>query len=955
MSSQSLPSFAQAFSALDDRDRALPPIHSHSPYLRHEAPISNIRNDGRRGSLSHSPLPSNSLPPLKRENRKRALERDDSSEPESPRIVKQEQDVDQLEPSPPPSSSQAQQTKSPPRKAPSPARPTTRARQQLHLNTNVGNSNNANNAASTNNNSTTTATNAHGHAAPPLPAAHSLSRQQQHPSKRRRVTISGAALPNMSSAYSRSPAHSNAHTPPPGGATHTGPSTPISPVVMGFTIQRDPQAFEQVRAMLAVKQKQKALIESRRGSAAGLAGADVNSAGRWGSTAGVLDGGSVSGRRASVAAPSVTVNIVNPTPTTATGPGAPGANTGSAPVAPPLRRTGSSPNGHRLAATPPSLSPNTRANASRTRSPSLLGGARAKSPSPHVLSNQTQAQVSSRSGAAPPPSNLSPPSHHPHPHQHPQANPHPVSTRTHDPSPPQASNNNSGSSGGNNAPPAPPSSSSPLSTHANANPNSSQGQGGSGSGSGSSQNQPPPPQTFVASQGLSALAHNLPPPPNSFTKRRAGQFGLRGNKPADLMISPRDPESGPPPSGHKTPAPHQHEHQHQHHHHHPLPPLSASHSQSHSHTQSSTSLRRPLQMPTAVPLSASLKSLQPAIQSAPPRPGQQPGRFPMALPSLPPMMSQATGGGGGGHQPTQRGTSLRKAPGQVPPTPTRLSVQRAQGTGESASVRLSRPTLLSRVPRTATGATFAIPHGPATAAAAAAAGGSSATMGMGGNPNPNMSLMPATPATLHRASASSTEKTAFLAPFEQFYDALSDAQVLKGWFGEQLRRVGALAKEGEAQLAKMKAASATTAVAAANNEPSPSGGSSSSSSGMVSKAEVESLVREAVAAEARSWREEVGRLRAQVAELQQDMLKKRESESERGKEKAGAGVLPATMTGAGAGRASSPVNGLSPRPTTFQPTPPTSTSTSTSTSVAYPTAPGVDSYTFPPIQLKSSS
>ena len=36
---------------------------------------------------------------------------------------------------------------------------------------------------------------------------------------------------------------------------------------LGFTIQRDdPTAIEQVRAMLSAKQKQKALVESQRGS-----------------------------------------------------------------------------------------------------------------------------------------------------------------------------------------------------------------------------------------------------------------------------------------------------------------------------------------------------------------------------------------------------------------------------------------------------------------------------------------------------------------------------------------------------------------------------------------------------------------------------------------------------------------------------------------------------------------
>ena len=88
-------------------------------------------------------------------------------------------------------------------------------------------------------------------------------------------------------------------------------------------------------------------------------------------------------------------------------------------------------------------------------------------------------------------------------------------------------------------------------------------------------------------------------------------------------------------------------------------------------------------------------------------------------------------------------------------------MQRTQGSTESASVRLSHPTSSLAVP----------PHG----------------------------IMPATPVTLHRATNTSADKAAFLAPFEQFYDALSDAQVLKSWFGEQLRRVGKVVKDVEAQ------------------------------------------------------------------------------------------------------------------------------------------------------------
>ncbi|KAJ8520860.1 hypothetical protein ONZ45_g2375 [Pleurotus djamor] len=48
-------------------------------------------------------------------------------------------------------------------------------------------------------------------------------------------------------------------------------STPISPVVRGFTVMRDdPAAIEQVRSSITISQQQKALIEQRRGSVAGI-------------------------------------------------------------------------------------------------------------------------------------------------------------------------------------------------------------------------------------------------------------------------------------------------------------------------------------------------------------------------------------------------------------------------------------------------------------------------------------------------------------------------------------------------------------------------------------------------------------------------------------------------------------------------------------------------------------
>ena len=104
------------------------------------------------------------------------------------------------------------------------------------------------------------------------------------PSKRRRVTISGVALntsnlPSADGSLLRTPTY--AHNP----LVRTGSSTPISPVVMGFSIQRDDlTAIEQVCAMLSVKLKQKALIESRRGSVSSVGVTD----GRRGSMVGLL-------------------------------------------------------------------------------------------------------------------------------------------------------------------------------------------------------------------------------------------------------------------------------------------------------------------------------------------------------------------------------------------------------------------------------------------------------------------------------------------------------------------------------------------------------------------------------------------------------------------------------------------------------------------------------------------
>ena len=132
------------------------------------------------------------------------------------------------------------------------------------------------------------------------------------------MTISGVALnmstlPSADGSLVRTPTHT--HNP----LVHTGSSTPISPVAMGFSIQRDdPTAIEQVRAMLSVKQKQKAVVERQRGCVSSVGVTD----GLRGSTAGPLEGrrGSVLGMHPTV---TPSVHIVNPTLTTATAPSPP--------------------------------------------------------------------------------------------------------------------------------------------------------------------------------------------------------------------------------------------------------------------------------------------------------------------------------------------------------------------------------------------------------------------------------------------------------------------------------------------------------------------------------------------------------------------------------------------------------------------------------------------------------
>ena len=127
--------------------------------------------------------------------------------------------------------------------------------------------------------------------------------------------------------------------------------------------------------------------------------------------------------------------------------------------------------------------------------------------------------------------------------------------------------------------------------------------------------------------------------------------------------------------------------------------------------------------------------MQPVIQSAPAHHG---GRFqPMALPSLPKV-----------HQPP----GGRRIPGNVPPTPTRLTLRSSLATSSSTS-------------------TLTVPQ-PASVPISTI-------------------LVPQTPAVFSRTDSGS-QRSAFLAPFEALYDVLREAKESKAWLAEQFAKVQAL-------------------------------------------------------------------------------------------------------------------------------------------------------------------
>ncbi|EGN92125.1 hypothetical protein SERLA73DRAFT_79841 [Serpula lacrymans var. lacrymans S7.3] len=221
-----------------------------------------------------------------------------------------------------------------------------------------------------------------------------------------------------------------------------------------------------------------------------------------------------------------------------------------------------------------------------------------------------------------------------------------------------------------------------------------------------------PISTATTSTSTASAPNSLPPPPISFARRRASQLGGPKKKPADILISPRA--------------------------HHP---------------------------------SSSSDSLAPVIQSAPPVASSNHGHalghgeaggkmmFQMAIPRLP----VAMGGQG----------NVRRVVGKVPPTPTRMGMQRSGATTAGA--------------------------GNATTGA----GGPSVRSPPAASIPISSALVPPTPSSLHHPGYTG-DKSAFLAPFEVFYDALNDSKQLKNWLSEQLQKSALLAQSLKAQQERME-------------------------------------------------------------------------------------------------------------------------------------------------------
>ncbi|KAI0055860.1 hypothetical protein BV25DRAFT_1921482 [Artomyces pyxidatus] len=244
--------------------------------------------------------------------------------------------------------------------------------------------------------------------------------------------------------------------------------------------------------------------------------------------------------------------------------------------------------------------------------------------------------------------------------------------------------------------------------------------------------------TSAPSQGSAAHAPASKPPPAARGTVRSPNMNGRAVRLSDPAIHPPSPSPMIVPSQQPIP-----DNAHPHPNALPPPPISFARRRA---TNSVTGKKKPAD----ILISPRDVRTQPVIQSAPP---QQGGRFSMmALPSLPHVQ--------------QSNVARRVVPGNVPPTPTRLSMR---GSIAASSANSNQSTLA--VPNFVPGGG----HSPPVPASVPIA----------------TTLVPPTPATLHRPDYTSP-RASFLAPFETFYDALRDAKELKNWLGEQLAKSQAL-------------------------------------------------------------------------------------------------------------------------------------------------------------------
>ncbi|KAG6850730.1 hypothetical protein H0H93_009353 [Arthromyces matolae] len=233
---------------------------------------------------------------------------------------------------------------------------------------------------------------------------------------------------------------------------------------------------------------------------------------------------------------------------------------------------------------------------------------------------------------------------------------------------------------------------------------------------------PEPAKTTPSTRSQRRSPNNNPP------RRVVTQPGPPSPTP---VIVPSQPQPQPPPVTHSLPP----------------PPISFAKRRA---EQLGSNRKKPADILISPREAHSKDQLQPVIQSAPPVPhaGQNAfyGRFQMALPRLPSVLGSGAD------------ANVRRVATVVPPTPTRLAMQKTSAVAiGNASASASQPAPSTR-------------RSPPAASVPIAS-----------------TLVPPTPG-LFQHPGYAGDKAAFLAPFELFYDALNDSKQLKSWLGEQLQR-----------------------------------------------------------------------------------------------------------------------------------------------------------------------